>query len=117
MPAPIRPQPRTPTVLIAISVLWNRRARSSGENKSPVPILAFELLDGFHDRGNPLSAADAGGRETTLQAAAVQLQCQREEQPRAGHAQGMAERDGPAVDVHPIAIEAELLLHGEVLRG
>ena len=29
----------------------------------------------------------------------------------------MAERDGAAVDVDPVAIEAELLLDREVLRG
>ena len=50
-------------------------------------------------------------------AAAPQLERQRQQQARAGHAERMAERDRAAVDVDLVAIEAELLLDGEILRG
>ena len=45
-----------------------------------------------------------------------QFERQRQQQARAGHPERMAERDGAAVDVDPLAIEAELLLDREVLR-
>ena len=41
---------------------------------------------------------------------------QRQQQARARHAERMAERDRAAVDVDLLAIQAELLLDGEVLR-
>ena len=46
-----------------------------------------------------------------------ELEQQRLEQPRAGRAERMAERDRAAVHVDLLAIEAELLLDREVLAG
>ena len=44
------------------------------------------------DRGDALAAADAGGGEAAFEAATLELERQRQQEPRAGH----AERDGRA---------------------
>ena len=51
-----------------------------------------------------------------LQTATAQLEQQREKESRAGHPERMAQRDGTAVDVDPVAIELQLLLDREILR-
>src|SRR5437762_13871701 len=71
----------------------------------------------FDNRGDALTAADAGGREPTLPGAAPQLDEQRQEQACAGHAERMPERDRAAVHVDTISIELELPLDGEILTG
>src|SRR6185503_10920088 len=73
-------------------------------------------LDAFDDRGDALSAADAQRCEPILPAALAQLVCEREREPRAGRTQRMTEGDRAAVHIRLVAIEAELLLHREVLR-
>src|SRR4051812_33873435 len=95
MPAPISPQPTTPTFSIAM-------ARSG------------LVLD--HHR-NTLPAADAGGGQAVAPLATAQLVGEGEEQARARGGQGMAEGDGAPVDVRAVAVESELLLDGEVLAG
>ena len=62
------------------------------------------------DHRDALAAADAGRGDAVALAAAPQLEHQRQQQPRAGGAERMAERDRAAVDVGPVAVEAELLL-------
>ena len=80
-------------------------------------VLIAMTLQRFHNRRDALAAADARRREAVLLAAPPQLVRQRQQQPRAAHAERMAERDRAAVDVDLVAIEAELLLDREVLPG
>src|SRR5262249_31760301 len=100
MPAPIRPQPSTPTVLI------------SGTCCPP----GWCSSDALDERGDPLSSADAGRGNAPARVPPAHFEQQREQQARAGHPQRMAQRDGAAVDVHPIAIEPEILFDREILR-
>src|SRR4051812_2769815 len=89
MPEPMRPQPSTPTVLIGIS-----------------------FSDRFYDGRDALAAADARRRQTAFLAPAPQLEDERQQQPRARHAEWMAERNRAAVHVHFVSIEAELFFDG-----
>ena len=92
------------------SALWHRPRSLIARARVPTTGLS-------HDRGDALAAADAGGRQAALLAAAPQLEQQRQQQPRAAHAERMAERDRAAVDVDLVAIEPELLLDREILAG
>src|SRR5687768_12860320 len=112
MPAPMRPQPRTPTVLICIFSVASCQLPVSSSRESRT---ANRESDAFHDCRDPLPAADAGGREAAFQTAPAELECQRQQQARAGHPQWMAERDRAAVDVHAIAIESEVFFDRKVL--
>src|SRR4051812_48016928 len=106
MPAPINPQPRTPTVCIAMLVLFPGATGVQEKfNISRSPVTPVKVLDSFHDRRYSLSAADACGGEATFQSTPAQFERERQQQARAGHAERMAERDGAAVDVDAIAVE------------
>ena len=61
----------------------------------------------------PMHAVD----NAVLRLAAPQLVQQRDQQTRAGRTQRMAERDRSAIHVDLLAIEAELFLDRQVLRG
>src|SRR2546430_1037391 len=67
-------------------------------------------------RRGPRAAADAERREAVALLALAQLVRGREREPCARRAERMAERDRAAVHVRLLAIEAEVLLDGEVLR-
>src|SRR6266446_6918740 len=123
MPEPISPHPTTPTVLIdtfrgvftsyappcAFGYPPTRSRRSeSGARCSPSRL----PLDHYRDA---LAAADARGGQTVGALPAAQLQRQRQQQAGARRAQRMSQRDGAAIDVRARAIEAQLLLHGQVL--
>src|SRR5205085_2129645 len=64
-----------------------------------------------------LAPADACGRETTALPTSPQFQQQRQQQPRAGHAEGMTQRNGAAVDVYFFPVESELFFDRQVLPG
>src|SRR6187402_522267 len=71
------------------------------------------------DRGG-LAAADAECRDAALEVLRFKRMQQRHDQPRAGGADGMAERAGAAVDVELLSDDAEVLLrrhrhHGKSL--
>src|SRR6266850_3875725 len=123
MPEPIKPHPTTPTVLIdtfrgvliahappcAFGYPPTRSRRSeSGARCSPSRL----PLD---DHRDALATADAGRGQTVRAAAAAQLVHQGEEEARARGCQRMAEGDGPPVHVGALAVQAQLLLDGEVL--
>src|SRR6185295_6269082 len=55
------------------------------------------------------AAADAHGDDDIFGAAALAFDQRVAGHPRAAHAVGMADRDRPAVDVHPVLRDAELL--------
>src|SRR5947208_209972 len=94
--------------------------RSSGRlERTPLPaaldiVLLRHVLD---DDGDALAAADAGRAEPEAAAAATQLVEEVRGDARARGAQRVAERDGAAVDVGALAVEAQLTLDGDVLRG
>src|SRR5882672_6186219 len=123
MPEPMSPHPTTPTVDTFRGVLIARtppcafgypptrsRRSESGARCSPSRL----PLDHHRDA---LAAADAGGGQTVRAAAAAQLVHQGEEKARPRGRQRMAEREGPAVDVGPLTVQAQLLLDREVLAG
>src|SRR5581483_5601591 len=64
-----------------------------------------------------LADADAQGGEAEPAVAAAQLVEERDDEAGAAHAEGMAERDRTAVDVHLFLVEPELADDGEGLRG
>ena len=68
------------------------------------------------DDGDALPAADARRADGELLATTAQLVDEVRRDARARRAERVAERDRAAVDVGPLAVEAELLLDGEVLR-
>src|SRR5207244_13618082 len=70
----------------------------------------------LEDRRDPLTAADTERREPVLALALAELGDERERETRTGRAERMAKRDRAAVHVRLLAIEAKLLLDGEVLR-
>src|SRR4029077_13649706 len=94
MPEPMSPHPTTPTVFIQFRSVF--------------------VADHHRDA---LAAADAGGSQPVPSTAPAQLQRERQEQPRPRGAQRMSEGDGPAVDVGALPVEAQLLLHRQVLPG
>ena len=76
-------------------------------------LLSWEGLD---DHRDALAAADAGGAEPVAAAAAAELMQQVQGDAGAAGAERVAERDGAAVHVGPLAVEAQLLLDRQVLR-
>src|SRR5262245_43829469 len=70
----------------------------------------------LEDHRDPLAAADARRRAAERLAAVLELAHQRQQQPGAGRAERVAERDRTAVDVDLPAIELQLLFATEVLR-
>src|SRR5207247_4450681 len=69
------------------------------------------------DGGDPLSAADAHRDERVAPIDARELVHRLNRQDDAGCADRMAKRDGAAVRIHFLRIEAELLADGKRLRG
>src|SRR6201989_1490136 len=67
--------------------------------------------------GAALAAADAHGHHAPLGLAAVTFLQDVAGEPRAGHAEGMADRDRAAVDVVLFGIDAEPVARIEALAG
>src|SRR2546426_10706053 len=72
--------------------------------------------DPFDARRDPLTAADAEGRQAVTLLALAELVREREREPRARRTERMPERDRAAVHIRLLPIEAEVLLDREVLR-
>src|SRR5438034_8515118 len=77
-------------------------------------LLRVGVLDENRDA---LAAADARRGYAVAPAALVQFADEREDEPRPGGTERVAERDRAAVDVDLPPVELELLLAREVLRG
>src|SRR3954447_10702922 len=79
-------------------------------------VYLVQLLDRHRDA---LADADAHGGERAFAAALFHAMHRRHCQPRAAHAEGMAERDGAAmrIDEIDIFLDAELAQTGDALRG
>ena len=71
----------------------------------------------FDDKGHAHAAADAECGQAAVRVALEHLVQKRDDDARAGAADGVAERDGSAVDVELAAIEVEFAIAGEHLRG
>src|SRR5919198_4571929 len=71
----------------------------------------------LEDRGDALAHADAHGGEAVAMAATRHLVHQRRGQTRAAAAEGMAQRNGATVRVHPGRVKPQLADTGERLRG
>ena len=95
--------------------LRDARAHQAAADHADFLDLSHRPSSSLDDHRDSLAAADARGGEAVARLAAPQLEHQGQQQPRAGGAQRMAERDGAAVDVGALAVEAELLLDREVL--
>src|SRR5206468_12861798 len=65
----------------------------------------------FDSEGDAVPAAQAERRDTAFQVAALQRIDQRGEHAAAARSDRVAERDGAAVDVDAVAIDAELVEH------
>src|SRR6476659_10252460 len=76
-----------------------------GPRAAPAGAL-LRAVDLKHDRV-PLTAAGADRRASKATATATQLVHQRSNDPRTGRSDGVAERDGTAVDVHLFVVDAE----------
>src|SRR5262245_9837102 len=75
---------------------------------------AVGLVDALDDRRDALAAADAQRREPALPAALAQLVSEGQREAGARRAERMPERDRAAVHIRSLAVEAEILLDGEV---
>src|SRR5437867_2071431 len=91
--------------------------RSTGKRARALRGRIHPALDALEHRRNALPAADAERREPVALLALAQLVHEREREARARRAERMAKRDRAAVHVRLLAVEAEIFLHGEVLRG
>src|SRR5262245_54135507 len=75
---------------------------------------SLRALDQYRD---PLAAADARRGDPPALLAAPELDQERQDEPGAGGAQRVPEADRPAVHVHPVAIQPQVLLDREILAG
>src|SRR5439155_18842969 len=92
-------------------IVAESRASTAGQ-----PPKHRSLVDALDDRRDTLAAADAERGEAVFAAALAQLVREREQKARPRRAERVPERDRPAVHVGPVPVEAEILLHREVLR-
>src|SRR6267154_852424 len=86
---------------------------------APLAMTAMPLIQPFDRHRDTLADADAHGGERELAAALLHAVHGSQRQPRATHAEGMAERDRAAMRVDEIGIvlDAELAQDGDALRG
>src|SRR3954468_22177562 len=89
------------------------RCPTCSSSDNGVAVSAFDALD---DRGDPLPDTDAHRRQAVPAAGASQLVGEHRDETAAAHAEGMAERDGTAIDVHLGRVETELIDADERLR-
>src|SRR5579859_3935641 len=123
------------TVRYSTSPAFGRRARSASACRSnttngmasrcnrwaitspagPAPTIATPGLpdiptsaEPFEHEGHALAAADAHGLEADLLVVELQRVDQRGGDPGSGHAERVTNRDGAAVDVEPVDIDAQV---------
>src|SRR6476661_6940680 len=101
MPLPMVPAPTTPIVLMfVISLIAGRNWGS-------------DHLDG---ESNAVAAAETERGNAALQSAVLESVEQRREHASAAGTDGVTERHGATVDVHPCLVESELLDNGDSLH-
>src|SRR5713101_6398310 len=106
MLSPVSHQPEKPWPEIEESI-------RNGGGFVPLDRAAKLVAERFHDHGDALAAADAGGRQAVTQVVAAQLIQEGDDQKRAGRRQRMPQSDGPAVDVGLVAVEPQRPFDGE----
>lgn len=77
----------------------------------------FFLMEPLDDGSDPLANTDAHGCQAVAALPPLHLVDQRRHDPRPATAEGVAKRDGAAVDVEFLLINPELSRAGEHLRG
>src|SRR6266480_2113160 len=113
----VRPSRSTTTLAASIPPRASRnptfgtKTRSSAER-----VITWLLVRALQDRRDPLAPTDAERREPVALLSLAQLVGERQGESRTRRAERMAERDRTAVHVRLLAVEAEVLLHREVLR-
>src|SRR5918996_31339 len=90
--------------------------RGLAEVKSGEPNRAGRSVP-LDTHGNAHAAADAKRGEALFGVLLLHLVKQRNQHARAGSADRMADGDGAAIDIDLADIPAEILVHGERLRG
>ena len=91
------------------AVRGRRREREADSRRVAAPFVASAPYASTpDDAAGALAAADAGAREADLLAALLELVDEGHDHAGAGVAERMAERDGAAVDVDDVGVEAEL---------
>src|SRR5271165_7447675 len=104
----------------ASAKLWPSAAFHAASRWYTISCRAFSSLvipQVLDDHRNALPAADARGRDSIFCFAAAQLVHQRNDQPRSRCAQRMPERNRTAIHIDLVAIQTQLLLNREILRG
>src|SRR5450631_3219730 len=104
---------------------FERTGKCSKQNSAAIPRRAAGVLIAlsensaidFKQPGAALAAADAHGDDAPFGLAPAALLQDVAGQPRAGHAEGMADRDRAAVDVVLVGIDAELVARIQALAG
>src|SRR5712691_5375692 len=99
----------------------NRRAAGSALSRSnegfgivsEALVFVQVRLQPLDDRPDPLPEADAHRLQAVALLRPLQLVEQRGHEPAARAAEGMAEGDGPAVDVDPVHVRVQLALPGQ----
>src|SRR6266849_5072625 len=100
------PRPEAPPVTTAACPLMSMVSSSVG--------VGGRILD---EQRDALAAADAGRGDPVAQPRALELAGEREREPHAGRAQGMADGDGAAVDVELGVVDAEFARARHHLRA
>src|ERR1019366_6580297 len=81
-----------------------------------VPQTRSRLLSALQHHRDALTAADAQRCNAEVRVALGHLVEQRHQDPRAARADGMADRDGPPVDIEPVLGHCEFATDGNRLR-
>src|SRR5260370_2175826 len=84
------------------------KAGDAGLHRGPAVALAAGSAEPFEHHGHALPAADAHGFEPELLVVELQRVDQRGGDPGAGHAERVTHRDGAAVDVQLVDVDAQV---------
>src|SRR5882724_10969691 len=108
------PMPRVPPVTTATLAISSSRLRFLFSCFSPS--FSARRYSPFDTHGDAHAAADAERCQAFLGVAPGHFMEQRHQHPRARGADGMAQRNGAAIDVHLAGVPAEFLVHRAGLR-
>src|SRR4029077_3905721 len=75
------------------------------------------LGGGFYNHGDALAAADTSAGDAVARAAAAEFEQESKDEPCAAGCERMAERNGAAIYVGLVPIEAQTFFDREILRG
>src|SRR4029077_19423336 len=78
------------------------------QSRRPACPTSLTSAEPFEHEGHALAAADAHGLEADVLVVELQGVDQRGGDPGAGHAERVTDRDGAAVDVEPVDVDAQV---------